>query len=112
MAIDKRVCAVGFCCADVYKDLGKFYPTGNGIDWGVHLARMGVQVSAVSVVGTDQYGADMRTALCGMLDPTIADDPNTTLANIRQRLSMMCGGSMDIESREGGGTVVKVTIPL
>lgn len=63
MAIDKRVCAVGFCCADVYKDLGKFYPTGNGIDWGVHLARMGVQVSAVSVVGTDQYGADMHTAL-------------------------------------------------
>lgn len=44
-------------------------------------------------------------------DPAIADDPNTTLANIRQRLSMMCGGSMDIESREGGGTVVKITLP-
>jgi fructoselysine 6-kinase len=57
------VAAVGFCCADVYQDLGKFYPTGNGIDWGVHLARMGVPVSAVSVVGTDEYGAKMREML-------------------------------------------------
>ncbi len=59
----KSVAAVGFCCADVYRDLGKFYPTGNGIDWGVHLARMGVPVSAVSVVGTDEYGRRMREAL-------------------------------------------------
>ena len=44
-------------------------------------------------------------------DPAIADDPHTTLANIRQRLSMMCDGRMDIAPREGGGTVVKVTIP-
>ena len=44
-------------------------------------------------------------------DPAIADDPHTTLANIRQRLDMMCGGTLDIAPREGGGTVVKVTIP-
>jgi fructoselysine 6-kinase len=59
----KSVVAVGFCCADVYEELGKFYPTGNGIDWGVHLARMGVPVSAVSVVGTDKYGSKMLKAL-------------------------------------------------
>jgi len=59
----KSVVAVGFSCADVYQDLGKFYPTGNGIDWGVHLARMGVPVSVVSVVGTDGYGSKMREAL-------------------------------------------------
>jgi fructoselysine 6-kinase len=47
----RSVVAVGFCCADVYQDLGRFYPTGNGVDWGVHLARMGVPVSVVSVVG-------------------------------------------------------------
>ena len=40
--MEKTVAAVGFCCADVYEKLNKFYPTGNGIDWGVHLARMGV----------------------------------------------------------------------
>ena len=52
----KSVCAVGLSCADVYEDLDKSYPTGNGVDWGVHLARMGVPVSGVSVVGTDEYG--------------------------------------------------------
>lgn len=36
---------------------------------------------------------------------------HTTLTNIRQRLEMMCGGHMDITPREGGGTVVTVTIP-
>ncbi len=44
-------------------------------------------------------------------DPAIADEPHTTLANIRQRLDMMCDGRLDIAPREGGGTVVKVTLP-
>ena len=37
--------------------------------------------------------------------------PHIALANIRQRLEMMCGGKMTIRPREGGGTVVTVTIP-
>ena len=61
--MEKTVAAVGFCCADVYEKLNKFYPTGNGVDWGVHLARMGVPVSVVSVVGTDSYGEKMKDAL-------------------------------------------------
>ncbi len=36
----------------------------------------------------------------------------TTLANIRQRLDMMCGGSMTITPRAGGGTVVAIRIPM
>ena len=44
-------------------------------------------------------------------DPAIANDPQTTLANIRQRLDMMCGGKLEFESRKGGGTVARVTIP-
>ena len=44
-------------------------------------------------------------------DPSDKSKPHTTLNNIRQRLEMMCGGSMTIQRREGGGTVVKVTIP-
>lgn len=58
-----KVTGVGFCCADVYEKLNKFYPTGNGVDWGVHLSRMGIPVSIVSVVGTDQYGTRMKEAL-------------------------------------------------
>ena len=46
-------------------------------------------------------------------DFTAANDsePHIALANIQQRLKMMCGGEMRIMPREGGGTVVKVTIP-
>ncbi|MBR1760508.1 MAG: histidine kinase [Schwartzia sp.] len=39
------------------------------------------------------------------------NDPHIALANIRQRLSMMCGGQLEIQPREDGGTAVKVTIP-
>lgn len=41
-----------------------------------------------------------------------ADDsaPHIALNNIRQRLEIMCGGSLTITSREGGGTTVTVTI--
>jgi len=44
-------------------------------------------------------------------DPSDESRPHTTLTNIRQRLSMMCGGTMTITPRGGGGTVVTVTIP-
>ena len=38
-------------------------------------------------------------------------EPHIALANIQQRLEMMCGGKMTIMPRGGGGSVVKVTIP-
>ena len=44
-------------------------------------------------------------------DPEGESKPHTTLTNIRQRLQMMCRGEMTITPREGGGTIVKVTIP-
>ena len=44
-------------------------------------------------------------------DPAVANKPDTTLANIRQRLEMMCDGTLEITSGEQIGTVVKVTIP-
>ena len=44
-------------------------------------------------------------------DPADAIKPHIALKNIQQRLEMMCRGQMTITSREGGGTVVKLTIP-
>ena len=44
-------------------------------------------------------------------DPSDDCKPHTTLNNIRQRLEMMCGGSLAITPREGGGTVVTATVP-
>ena len=42
-----------------------------------------------------------------------ADDnkPHIALANIRQRLELVCGGTMNISKRKSNGTVVKITIP-
>ena len=42
-----------------------------------------------------------------------ADDkePHTALKNIRERLEMMCKGTITIMPRDGGGTVVKLMIP-
>ncbi|MBQ9250121.1 MAG: histidine kinase [Oscillospiraceae bacterium] len=42
-----------------------------------------------------------------------ADDgePHIALANIRSRLEMMCRGTLTITPREGGGTIVTVTVP-
>lgn len=43
--------------------------------------------------------------------PDDESKPHTTLENIRQRIAMMCGGSLTITPNEGGGTVVMLTIP-
>ena len=37
--------------------------------------------------------------------------PHIALANIKERLEMMCGGTMSISKRERGGTGVKIIIP-
>ena len=44
--------------------------------------------------------------------PTDDSEPHIALGNIRQRLEMMCKGSLDISPREGDGTSVKITIPI
>ncbi len=58
-----KLVAAGFSCMDVYSKLNKSYPTGNGVDWGVHLHRMGIPVSIVSAVGDDSYGTVMKNML-------------------------------------------------
>ncbi len=44
-------------------------------------------------------------------DPKNVFDSNNALANIKQRLEMMCKGSITITSHKGEGSVVKVVIP-
>lgn len=44
-------------------------------------------------------------------DPDETKEPGIALANIRQRLEMMCGGSLVITPGDGGGTKIIVTIP-
>jgi len=51
-----RVAAVGDNCIDYYPKLGRWYPTGNCVDFAVNLAQMGVEVGLVSITGSDMYG--------------------------------------------------------
>lgn len=44
-------------------------------------------------------------------DASDKSKPHTALENIRQKLEMMCGGSMTISPGEGRGTKVTVSIP-
>lgn len=43
--------------------------------------------------------------------PADDNEPHIGLNNIRQRLDLMCGGTLTLSPREGGGTSAKVTIP-
>ena len=43
--------------------------------------------------------------------PADDNEPHIGLENIRQRVEMMCKGTLTITPREGGGTVVTVFIP-
>ena len=44
-------------------------------------------------------------------DPDGNDDPHIALENIRERLALMCGGTLTLLPREGGGTAVRLVIP-
>ena len=45
-------------------------------------------------------------------NPADDNEPHIALNNIRQRLEMMCKGTLTISPRDGGGTVVTVFIPI
>lgn len=54
-----KVAAVGFSCMDVYENLNRSYPTGNGVDFVINLSKLGVSTSVISAVGNDGYGKEM-----------------------------------------------------
>ena len=65
-------------------------------------------------IKTDRTGTDREIIVENSgadFDPQDDNEPHIALNNIRQRLEMMCGGSMTIKPRVGGGTIVTVTIP-
>lgn len=58
-----RVAALGDNCIDMYSNLDTYYCTGNAVDFGVHMQRLGIQTSIISVTGNDKYGEEMRQIL-------------------------------------------------
>lgn len=51
-----KVAAIGDNCIDVYERLGKRYPTGNVVDTGVNIQKLGIPVSIISTTGSDENG--------------------------------------------------------
>ena len=89
-----------------------FAPSGNGKGWDGTDAGAGHAAFVPSANGKGRDGTDAGAGYAAFA-PSADDDrePHIALKNIRQRLEMMCGGTMTIRPRKEGGTVVTVTIP-
>ena len=58
-----RVAEIGDNCIDFYERLNRKYPTGNVVDTGVNLKKLGADVSIISTTGNDENGKLMIEAL-------------------------------------------------
>ena len=58
-----KVAEIGDNCIDVYERIGKKYPTGNVVDTGVNLQKLGIPVSIISTTGNDGNGTWMVETL-------------------------------------------------
>ncbi len=58
-----RIAEIGDNCIDLYERIGKKYPTGNVVDTGVNLKKLGADVSIISTTGSDEYGKWMIEVL-------------------------------------------------
>lgn len=58
-----KVAMIGDNCIDFYERLGLSYPTGNVVDTGVHMKKLGLDVSLISTTGTDENGQMMVSTL-------------------------------------------------
>ena len=58
-----RAAGIGDNCIDLYERIGRKYPTGNVVDTGVNLKKLGVDVSIISTTGSDENGKWMIESL-------------------------------------------------
>lgn len=65
----------------------------------LHVAVRSYRLDSSSVIVVEDNGSGFDTAKI--------NESHNALMNIRKRLEMMCGGKMEIKSRDAGGTIVK-----
>ena len=58
-----KVAAIGDNCIDYYRNIDRKYPTGNVVDTGVNLQKLGVPTSIISTTGSDDVGRWMIDSL-------------------------------------------------
>ena len=61
--IVKKAAGIGDNCIDDYTNIGRRYPTGNVVDTGVNMRKLGIPVSIISTTGSDENGRWMIDAL-------------------------------------------------
>ena len=83
------VAAAGYSCVDYYEKTDKYYPTGNGVDWGVHLSRLGIPVSVITAVGDDRFGEEMRRML---------EKENIDVTHLHVKKGKTCFQKMDLKN--------------
>ena len=54
-----KVAAFGDNCVDYYRNLEKWYVTGNVVDFAANMQLQGVDTSVITIAGTDKYGKDL-----------------------------------------------------
>ena len=84
----------------------------HGLDPDSEPLRISIRTRRTDAGGSGPSAAEIVVIDNGRgFDPADDGEPGIALKNIQQRLAMMCGGSMTITPKVGGGTVVTVTIP-
>lgn len=58
-----KVAAIGDNCIDLYKNLNRFYATGNAVDFAVNMKKLGIDTAVISTTGNDEYGKIMIDTL-------------------------------------------------
>ena len=58
-----KVAALGDNCVDIYPRLGRYYCTGNVVDFAVHMQRLGIPTSVISTTGDDVFGRQLVRAV-------------------------------------------------
>jgi len=51
-----KAAMIGDNCIDLYERLGRKYPTGNVVDTGVNLQKLGIPTAVISTTGNDEAG--------------------------------------------------------
>lgn len=58
-----KVVAMVDSCIDVYFDLGRFYPTGNSVDFAINLRELGANVTEMTALGNDIFAEAISSRL-------------------------------------------------
>ena len=59
----KTAAGIGDNCIDDYTNIGRRYPTGNVVDTGVNMQKLGIPTAIISTTGSDENGKWMIEAL-------------------------------------------------